>query len=243
MTAFYGGIVQPEIEALLALQEDDRAVRALESLLDELEPRLQSLERERGAVESHAQKARETLTAEESKLAELHRRLGEHRQLHDRSVAQLETVRTQREASAAMSQVEQVKRFVNQDQMAVDGVEQRARELRQALEAHEFSLAEITERQESERAAIAERRRELEEELRLAKMKREGAARRVPRSLLSRYDRIAASRTADAVFPLRGASCGHCDTVLPLQRRTQMTRNGVIEVCEGCGVMIYAGSE
>lgn len=235
-----GGIVHADIEALLALQEDDRVIRGLEGRMAELEPRLDALERERGAVESHARRARETLTAEEQKLAELHRRLGEHRQLHDRSVAQLEAVRNQREASAAMSQVEQVKRFVSQDQMAVDGVEHRARELRQAVEAHELTLAEIAERQESERATIAEQRRGLEEELRLARMKREGAARRVPRSLLSMYDRLARRRQDDALFPLRGASCGNCDTVLPLQRRSQMLRTGAIEACEECGVMLYA---
>lgn len=232
--------MQADIEALLAVQEDDRVIRGLESRLAELEPRLQSLERARGAVESHARKARESLTAEEAKLAELHRRLGEHRSLQDRSVAQLETVRNQREASAAMSQVEQVKRFVTQDQMAVDGVEHRASELRQALEAHEFSLAEIAERQESERSAIAEERRGIEEELRLARMKREGAARRVPRPLLSRYDRIHARRSDDALFALRAASCGNCDTVIPLQRRSQMLRSGDIEPCEACGVLLYA---
>lgn len=235
--------MQDDIEALLAVQEDDRVIRDLESRLAALEPRLQALETERGAVEAHARRAREALTAEEGKLAELHRRLGEHRQLHDRSVAQLDTVRNQREATAAMSQVEQVKRFVSQDQLAVDGVERRAHEFRQALEAHELTLEEIAERQESARSTITEERRVLEEDLRLAQIKREGAAQRVPRPLLSRYDRINAHRADDALFALRGSSCGNCDTVIPLQRRSQMLRSGAIEVCEACGVMLYAREE
>jgi len=43
-----------------------------------------------------------------------------------------------------------------------------------------------------------------------------------------------------AVFPLRNNSCGQCDTMLPLQRRSQMLNTGATEVCEGCGVMLYA---
>lgn len=228
-----------DIESLLALQADDRTIRELESRLATLEPRLRVLEGERGAVEGRLQSVRESLSTEEQKLADVQRRLGEHRQLHDRSVAQLETVRTQREATAAMSQVEQVKRFVTQDQTTVDDIQHRVRELRQAAEAHEASLEDIEGRQEAERAVIADERLAFEEELRLARMKREGVARRVPRALLAKYDRIHGRRQDDAVFALRGASCGNCDTVLPLQRRSQMGRTGALELCEACGVLLY----
>ena len=43
-----------------------------------------------------------------------------------------------------------------------------------------------------------------------------------------------------AIFALRGPSCGHCDTAIPLQRRNQMIGTGLIEVCEACGVLLYA---
>ena len=228
-----------DIESLLALQADDRTIRELESRLSALEPRLRVLESERGEVEGRLDTVRQSLAGEEQKLADVHRRLGEHRQLHDRSVSQLETVRTQREATAAMSQVEQVKRFVTQDETTADGIQQRVRELRQAAEAHESTLAEIGQRQETERAAIADERLAIEEELKLARMKREGIARRVPRPLLAKYDRIHGRRHDDAVFALRGASCGNCDTVLPLQRRSQMARSGALELCEACGVLLY----
>lgn len=234
-----GGIVNPDIETLLAVQEDDRVIRDLESRLAALEPRLRALEGERSAVESRLTAARTAVETEEEKQGEIQRRLNEHQQLHDRSVAQLETVRTQREASAAMSQVEQVKRFVTDERSELDALQRRIADLRQGMEAHEASLAEIAERQEAERAAIAEQRRALEDELRMAKMKREGAARRVPRPLLAKYDRIQVRRSDDAMFPLRGSSCGNCDTSLPLQRRSQMARTGAIEMCEGCGVLLY----
>jgi len=43
------------------------------------------------------------------------------------------------------------------------------------------------------------------------------------------------------VFPLRGHSCANCDTVIPLQRRSAMLGSGATEICEGCGVLLYAG--
>ena len=61
----------------------------------------------------------------------------------------------------------------------------------------------------------------------------------MPRALLSRYERIA-RRHVHAVVALRGLSCGNCDTTIPLQRRSALVGTGATEVCEGCGVLLYA---
>ena len=60
------------------------------------------------------------------------------------------------------------------------------------------------------------------------------------RDLLAKYERIRGRKGQQAVYPLRGPSCGHCDTAIPLQRRNQMVNSGNIEVCEACGVLLYA---
>jgi predicted nucleic acid-binding Zn-ribbon protein len=83
----------------------------------------------------------------------------------------------------------------------------------------------------------------LEEQLRQARVDRDQKARAVPRSLLQRYDRIRSKRRVNAVFPLRGASCSNCDTMIPLQRRTAMAAAGATEICEGCGVLLYAADD
>jgi predicted nucleic acid-binding Zn-ribbon protein len=56
--------------------------------------------------------------------------------------------------------------------------------------------------------------------------------------MLGKYDRIRGKRT-QALYPLRGGSCGNCDTSIPLQRRNMMAGSGDIEVCEACGVLLY----
>ena len=59
------------------------------------------------------------------------------------------------------------------------------------------------------------------------------------RPMLGKYDRIRGKRT-QALYALRGGSCGNCDTAVPLQRRNIMAGSGQIEVCEACGVLLYA---
>ena len=116
----------------------------------------------------------------------------------------------------------------------------RLADLRQAVEAQQSAVADVEREQAPLRADLERERGALEEEIAAARATRERAAGQVPRMLLSRYDRIRARRQSDALYPLRGPSCGNCDTAIPLQRRHQMQASGAVEVCEGCGVLLYA---
>ena len=47
-------------------------------------------------------------------------------------------------------------------------------------------------------------------------------------------------RADQAIFVLADGSCACCDTAVPVQRRILMVNSGSIEVCETCGVLLYA---
>jgi predicted nucleic acid-binding Zn-ribbon protein len=96
-------------------------------------------------------------------------------------------------------------------------------------------------RQSEARASIDADRAGIEEELTTARAKRGELARAVPRAMLVQYDRVRARRRAETLFALRGNSCGACDTAIPTQRRAQMAASGSVEMCEGCGALLYAG--
>jgi predicted nucleic acid-binding Zn-ribbon protein len=76
--------------------------------------------------------------------------------------------------------------------------------------------------------------------LREARGRREGSAARVSRGILSKYERIRGRAHEPSLYPLRGAACGRCNTAIPLQRRNAIAAGRSIEVCEGCGVLLYA---
>jgi predicted nucleic acid-binding Zn-ribbon protein len=58
--------------------------------------------------------------------------------------------------------------------------------------------------------------------------------------MLAKYERIRQRDHAHALYPLRGAACGRCNTAIPLQRRNVIAAGRSIEACEGCGVLLYA---
>jgi predicted nucleic acid-binding Zn-ribbon protein len=232
--------VHPELEALLALQADDNAVMELERRGRELDARLAVLDRERQAMLEAVERSRQALTDEEKRQRELAGKVQDHKQLQERNVAALDAVRKPREAAAAMSQIELTRKVLAQEESDLHGLSSRLQDMRQGLQLQEMELGDADERQRATRDEVAAARAELDRELAQARGKRGESAGKVPRATLIKYERIRGRRKSDAVFALRGAACGNCNTAIPLQRRNVIAGGRSIDVCEGCGVLLYA---
>lgn len=230
-----------EVEALLALQEDDTKISELENRKRSLEPRIAALDRKREAGVSAVNRSRSALEAEERRQRELQGKVQQHKQIQERNLAQLDAVKRLKEATAAMAQVESARRIIADDESELQAMARRLTDMRAALAASEAEVAEIEGEQAAAREEIEKERGEIDSALDVARAARQGKTGGVPRALLGKYDRIRTRRT-QALYALRGESCGNCDTAIPMQRRNQMAVNGPIEVCEACGVLLYRAS-
>ena len=230
--------MQSEVEALLALQEDDTRITELEGRLRALDPKLAALDKKREAAAGALARAKTAVEGEEKRQRELQGKIATHKQMQEKNLAQFDAVKRLKEATAAMAQVESARRIIAEDESELTALVRRLGEMRTNVVAHETSLAEIEEEQATSREEIAKERSEIDEALASARSDRNGKTAGVPRSLLGKYDRIRTRRT-HALYPLRGESCGNCDTAIPMQRRNQMAVNGPIDVCEACGVLLY----
>ena len=103
-----------------------------------------------------------------------------------------------------------------------------------------FLVHAVEHRQAETRAGLDAERTEIEGQIGQARAKRDRTAQAVPRSMLAKYDKVRSRRRAETLFPLRGPSCSACDTAIPTQRRAVMAASGTIEMCEGCGALLYA---
>lgn len=231
--------MNPEVAALLEVQEDDIRSYGIEDRLNALMPRLAVLEQDHQRADEALKQARLAVTAEEQRQRELQDRLRQHRELRDRSETLLGQVTSPREAAAAMAQIEQAKRFIADEERDLETLQQRLAEQRRLVTEREKALADVQQLQIETRASLAADRAKLEAELGAVRADRDQKAQKVPRPLLQRYDRIRSKRRTTAVYPLRGQSCAHCDTAIPVQRRSTMVATGATELCEGCGVLLY----
>jgi len=234
-------MMHPDVQSLLAVQQDDLEVYALESRLAALAPRLAALENERARAAQELDRARKAIEADETRHREAMLKVDTHRQLVERSQRQYESVTSPREANAAMTQLEQTKRMADDSERDASQILGRIGEMRHHVAELETALADVEHRQADTRAALDTERAEIEAEIAQARAKRDETARAVPKPMLAKYDKVRSRRRAETLFPLRGPSCSACDTAIPTQRRAVMAASGTIEMCEGCGALLYAG--
>ncbi len=229
-----------DLEALLALQADDDIVDGIVERLDALAPRLAALDAARSAMQKRLQQSQGALEVEEKRKRELEQRLSEHKQKQERNIAQFDLVKRMKEATAAQSQVESGKKMLQEGENDVREATTRIDDMKKGIEEQRGAIAANEEEQRTARESMGAERARLEEELKVARAARDKVAASVPNSLRSRYERIRSRRNAQAVFALVSGACSACDTALPLQKKNVMVANRHIDVCEACGVLLYA---
>jgi predicted nucleic acid-binding Zn-ribbon protein len=232
--------VNKVLEAVLALQDQDDVVDGLRERMDGLAPRLAELDAARQRAARSLDETRVAAEADERRQRELEGRISDHRQRHERNVAHLDAVKRMREATAAMMQVEAGRKLLIEEENELRSLVGRVADAHASIKRQESELEALDQSQAEARATVEEERKQVAEELAAAVSVRNERAAAVEAAVLQKYYRIRTRRRSQAVFVLESGACTCCDTAVPVQRRLAMASTGAIEVCEDCGVLMYA---
>ena len=232
-------MVNRELDALLAVQADDADIREIEGKRDALTPRVSLLDATQRRAVEEVGRTEAALERELTRQRVLETRLANTRSLNGKAAAALEAAERLSEATAAAAQVELTRRALAEGESEALALMRRVADLRTALAAHREVLAQVNTDQGEARTGLAALRAVIDAELAEARARRQLSASAVSADLLSKYERIATRRKAEALIELRDFCCSACDTAIPLQRRPVMATGSVIEPCEGCGVLLY----
>jgi predicted nucleic acid-binding Zn-ribbon protein len=235
-----GGVVTPEIQQLISLQTLDDQVDALQRELDALAPRKKALDDARSSAQAELANTESSIVVDDKRRRELEARLTDHRTKQERNLAALDQVKRIREATAAMAQVEAGRRLLIEEEQELDTLVRRVATSRDYAVKQRRAIEALEAAQVDERRQLDEESSRIGGELQAARARRNDQAAGISRNVLSRYDRIRARRHGHAVFALAGGACGCCDTAIPIHRRNAMASSGTIDVCETCGVLLYA---
>jgi predicted nucleic acid-binding Zn-ribbon protein len=232
--------VNPDIAALVDVQADDLAIHDLERGIDQLMPKVNALASEVAKAKAAVDQAAQLAEAEEKKKRDVLQRIDAHKQLQAKNEAVFSAATNQKQATAATAQLEQIRKIIADEDRELVGLTQRIVELRALVEDRQARQAELEQEREAAQESISGERAKLETELNTIRARRNERAGKVGKTLISMYDRIRSKKRVHALFPLRGNSCSNCDTAIPMQRQSQLVQSGKTEVCEGCGVLLYA---
>lgn len=232
--------MNPDIASLLEVQKDDLTIHDIERSIEQLMPKVNALNAECTKAQAALDQASQLAESEEKRRRDVQGRIENHKQLFTKNQAVLNAVTSQKEATAATAQLEQVTKIIAEEERELGAIGQRIAEVRALVEERKGRLAELESERDAAKESISVERTRLEGDLTRARAGRTAKANTVARPLMSTYDRIRSKKRVHAIFPITGTSCSNCDTAVPMQRRTQMFATGKTEVCEGCGVLLYA---
>ena len=229
----------PDLEKLLDLQEKDMALLEVDQRLDAVLEEEQALDEAIGAAESHVGVAQRSVAESIRRRIEVEGRVETYRKLQEGRRKRIEVSRPGKDTAALMAELDLSRQVLAREesdwfraQETVQAQEARVAEAEAQVEALKTEQVEL-------REALAARKSELEAERAVALEARDKSAAAVAKPLRSRYERLRGSRAPVAVVALAGDACGACFTAVPMNRRAQMRMSGVIDGCEGCGVMLY----
>ncbi|MFQ6045590.1 MAG: zinc ribbon domain-containing protein [Gemmatimonadales bacterium] len=235
--------MHPDLLALLALQEKDKAVMAVEQELQRLEPELAALDEALEEAEAAFAAARKEVEEADNRRVELEGKIEGYRVMQERRRQRLEWVKGAKEASTLMAELDLARSVLAREEAEWIRSSDRVQEAERRAAESERVLEELRAAQAPGREAIAAKQQELDDQLAAAMSERQEAAKSVDRTLLSRYERILAGRAPLALYPLRNGACSQCYTAMPLHRRQKLLNGEGVEPCEACGVLVYDPGE
>lgn len=231
--------MNPDLEKLLDLQDKDLTLLDVDQRLDQVLQEEEALDEAVRSAEATIGVAQRSVAESIRRRIEVEGRVETYRKLQEGRRKRIEVSRPGKDTAGLMAELDLSRQVLAREesdwfraQEAVQAQETRVAEAEAAVEALKAEQVVL-------REALAARRGELEAERAVALAARDASAAAVAKPLRSRYERLRGSRAPRAVVALAGDACGACYTAVPMNRRAQMRMSGVVDACEGCGVMLY----
>jgi predicted nucleic acid-binding Zn-ribbon protein len=230
--------------ALDALRRAERQLSGVPEWMDELHGQHSARLAEIAAVGEAAESAAHDRRQAEAAIQDATEKLKHYQQ-------QISLVRTQREYSALLQEIDTVKGSIKgleeQALAGMDGYEQAQKKLaeeRAAFADLDTRYQQALAQWQSERPAVEQQAETLRAEV--AQLRGE-----LPRPLLTNFERVYERRAGDAVAPLRKNSspggpiyhCGGCNYRVRLQVVGEIRNKGSLVQCDGCRRFLYVPEE
>ncbi|MEN8373882.1 MAG: C4-type zinc ribbon domain-containing protein [Gemmatimonadota bacterium] len=226
--------------ALLKLQELDKEIHAARARAGEYGPQLEELEAPLAELEAAVASSQKDLEGTSTELRRLERAAEEKRVRQQKYEEHLERARNAREETAARAELDLVRKAVEAD-------EREALERMEAVTRIELRLDELGRKLDEARQEAGPVRDELEKaqeaanaELAVLEARRSEESADMDSGARQLYEQVRGGRTRTVVVSLTAdGACGHCFSMIPIQRQTEIRRGGELVRCEACGVILF----
>jgi len=232
--------MDPHLQRLQELQVLDSRIAGFERKLEAIPGRISAIRDGLQQAKSGVDAIRAKLDGARKDMRTKEKELEYQGSQRKKLEAKLYEVKTNKEYSAALAEIEGAKVEKNRLEEEILGLMELQERLgREGVEG-DARLRPLEAEAKVQEAAAAEELRALEADLDVARTERESVARDVPRDILAQYGRLLKGRHGLAVA-LVGSNgiCSGCRVTLTPQRFNEVRQSSQIFVCENCGRFLY----
>lgn len=228
-----------QLRALIDLQVVDSRIAGLEAQVAKIPAQIAAIH----AAVDEARKAMDGLKTrvDVSRKGQRAREkdLEDNRVKRQKYEGQLYQVKTNKEYSAVLVEIEEVKQEKSRIEEDILGLMESQERIAAELKDAEADWKQRESEGKSEEATLVERLRGVEAELAVVRSERVDLARQLQPRVLDDYDRILRHRGLAVAEVTKPNSCGGCRVTITPQRLQELRQQNALIHCESCGRYLY----
>ena len=228
-----------EMGVLLKLQELDLEIKKIQAEYDSIPAHMEEIERNYNELNAEIEEQESELKILKLAIREVEGKIALLDDISKKYKQQLLTVKTNREYSALLTEIEAVKREKGElEDLIIQNME-KSEALSDEIKEKKGRLEELGKERQGKKDELNIKLKELSKEIAICKKTREELTGEINRPTLRLYERIMNSRVNRAVVPIRSGSCGGCFAHVPIQKVADIRKGSQIYSCDSCGRILY----
>jgi predicted nucleic acid-binding Zn-ribbon protein len=235
-------IVQEQLVALEELQNLDLENLNLRNELEEIPKNVEEMRADVARVGEILDRERDRLAEAEEWRRDREREIAIQTELLAKSKAKLQAARNEKENKAAQREIDTIRRTIQEREKEALEVMEASDSYRAAIDEHTKEFGELEEHLRATEEEGRKRMAEVEEALGRTDSRREQLSARVPKRLLSMYERIH-KRLGKALVECIAGHCTGCNMELLPQMYIELQRGEKLINCPSCNrILVFKGS-
>ncbi|HSF01677.1 MAG TPA: C4-type zinc ribbon domain-containing protein [Solirubrobacterales bacterium] len=232
--------MDPQLQTLIELQERDSRIAGLEAEAARLPRHLEAIQASLAEARKAVQSVNERVDATRKSLRTKEKDLEVTNTKRTKAEGKLWEVKTNKEYSAALLEIEEIKQEKAQAEEEILGLMELQERLSVEVREADARFKAREAQAHDDEAVVRKKLDALEQELAIARAERASRARELPPRLLGDYERICRARGGVAVAPvISGTICGGCRMSIRPQALQELRTATVLSNCENCGRFLY----
>ena len=228
-----------EFNKLIHLQELDSEITNITFFLESIPKRTEEIDQKIESTQAAAELAREKLNQNQKRRRELEAEVQDIRLLIDKYRRQLGGVKSNKEYSALLKEIDQAQRQI--DKLEEEQISEMlaADEITEEIKVADEEVRKAKEKLSEEKNVLFSEKAEKEQKRdRLQKEKKELISS-TPDNLVENYTQIYAKKNGIALSPVTDDFCSICQIRIRPQMLNELKAKKEIILCENCGRILY----